>query len=130
MAASIDFTDFYILSPDNPNYVSYEMIEDEVIKVIIQKYEMMLFTNKGEVLGMPDFGADLLILLYETKVSGDSVKQSIIEQIGAYIPELLNTNFTLDVVFTQDTINYQDMMYIYLKLADYEVYAQIGKSIT
>jgi hypothetical protein len=128
--ASIDFTDFYILSPDNPNYVSYEMIEDEVIKVIIQKYEMMLFTNKGEVLGMPDFGADLLILLYETKVSGDSVKQSIIEQIGAYIPELLNTNFTLDVVFTQDTINYQDMMYIYLKLADYEVYAQIGKSIT
>ena len=127
---AIDFTDFYILGPDNPNFVSYEMIEDDVIKVIIQKYETMLFTNKGEVLGDPDFGADLLLLLYETKVSGDTVKALIIEQISTYIPELLNTNFTLDVVFTQDIFNYQDIMYIYLKLADYNVFAQIGKSIT
>lgn len=128
--AAIDFTDFYILGSDNPNFVSYEMIEDEIIKVIIQKYENMLFTNKGEVLGMPDFGADLIYLLYQTKVSGQSVKENILEQIGIYIPELLNTNFTLDVVFTQDLFNYQDIMYVYLKLADYEVYAQIGKSIT
>lgn len=130
MNTPLDFTDFYILAPGNPNYVSYELIEDEVIKVIIQKYEMMLFTNKGEVLGDPDFGADLLLLLYETKVSGNTVKNNIIEQIATYIPELLNTNFTLDVVFTQDVFNYQDIMYVYLKLADYEVYAQIGKSIT
>ena len=128
--AAIDFTDFYILGSDNPNFVSYEMIEDEIIKVIIQKYENMLFTNKGEVLGMPDFGADLIYLLYQTKVSGQSVKENILEQIGIYIPELLNTNFTLDVVFTQDLFNSQDIMYVYLKLADYEVYAQIGKSIT
>lgn len=124
--ASIDFTDFYILYKDHPRYVEKELIEDEVINVIIQKYEMILFTNKGEVLGDPNFGADLLELLYQTKVSDTFVKDIINEQIYTYIPELLNTNYTLEVSFSQDPENYQDIMFTYLKFSDYEVYAQIG----
>jgi len=125
--ASFDFSDFYILYKDHPRYVNKELIEDEVISVIIQKYEMILFTNKGEVLGDPDFGADLLELLYQTKVSDVFVKDIINEQISLYIPELLETNYTLNVVFVQDPENYQDIMFIYLRFADYEVYAQVGK---
>ena len=67
--AAVDFTDFYILYKDHPRYVTKELIEDEVINVIIQKYEMVLFTNKGEVLGDPNFGANLPELLFQTKVS-------------------------------------------------------------
>jgi DNA-binding ferritin-like protein (Dps family) len=125
--ASVDFTDFYILYQGHPRYVPNELIEDEVIRVIIQKYEMVLFTNKGEVLGDPEFGANLLELLYETKVSASHVQDVINQQIATYIPELLNTNYSLNVVFVQDPENFQDMMFTYLKVADYEVYAQIGK---
>ena len=35
-------------------------------------------------------------------------------------------NYELSVSFVQDSYNYQDIMYIYFQLADYEVYAQIG----
>lgn len=122
-----DFTDFYILYKDHPRYESSEIIEDEAISVIIQKYEMILFTNKGEVLGDPDFGADLLDILYSTKVSDTYVKDIINEQISIYIPELVETNYTLDVVFVQDPENYQDIMFINLKVADYDIYAQIGQ---
>jgi hypothetical protein len=125
--AAVDFTDFYILYKDHPRYVPKELIEDEVINVIIQKYEMILFTNKGEVLGDPEFGANLLELLYQTKVSDTHVRDVINEQIATYIPELLNTNYTLNVVFVQDPENYQDIMFVNLKVADYDVYAQIGK---
>ena len=125
--AAVDFTDFYILYKEHPRYVSKELIEDEIINVIIQKYEMVLFTNKGEVLGDPDFGANLLELLYQTKVSDTHVRDVINEQINKYIPELLNTNYTLNVVFVQDPENYQDIMFVNLKVADYDVYAQIGK---
>jgi hypothetical protein len=90
---------------------------------------MILFTNKGEVLGDPEFGADLLELLYQTKVSDTFVRESINEQISIYIPELLETNYTLNVVFVQDPENYQDIMFIYLRFADYEVYAQVGKFV-
>jgi hypothetical protein len=125
--AAVDFTDFYILYKDHPRYVPKELIEDEVVNVIIQKYEMILFTNKGEVLGDPEFGANLLELLYQTKVSESYVVSTIDEQIAIYIPELANTNYTLNVVFVQDPENYQDIMFVNLKIADYSVYAQIGK---
>jgi hypothetical protein len=125
--AAVDFTDFYILYKEHPRYVPKELIEDEVINVIIQKYEMVLFTNKGEVLGDPNFGANLPELLFQTKVSDTYVKDVINEQIATYIPELLSTNYTLNVVFVQDPGNYQDIMFVNLKVADYDIYAQIGK---
>ena len=106
-----------------------ELIEDDILSVILQKYEMVLFTNKGEVLGDPNFGANLLELLHQTKVSDTYVKSIINEQIALYIPELIDINYNLDVVFTQDPQRYQDIMFIYLKIADYEVYAQIGRFI-
>jgi hypothetical protein len=125
--AAVDFTDFYILYKDHPRYVPKELIEDEVVNVIIQKYEMILFTNKGEVMGDPEFGANLLELLYQTKVSESYVISTIDEQIAKYVPELANSNYTLNVVFVQDPENYQDIMFVNLKIADYSIYAQIGK---
>mgnify|MGYP001246851654 CR=1 FL=1 len=123
---SIDFKDFYIRYQGHPKYISSELIEDDVINVIIQKYEMILFTNKGEVMGEVDLGADLYLLLHETKVSASYVEEMIKDQISKYISELDSMNYTLKVVFTEDPDNYQQMMFIYFQLADYEVYAQIG----
>ena len=126
----IDFIDFYILGPDDPTYNPNYIVQDDIIKVIIQKYKTILFTNKGDVLGDPNFGADLELLLFETKVSEEFVTTTIVDQINTYIPELISMNYTLQVVFEQDPNNYQDIMYIYFNIADFEVYAQFGKSIT
>jgi hypothetical protein len=126
----IDFIDFYILGPDDPTYNPNYIVQDDIISVIIQKYKTILFTNKGDVLGDPFFGADLELLLFETKVSEEYVTTTIVDQINNYIPELITMNYTLKVVFEQDPNNYQDIMYIYFNIADYEVYAQFGKSIT
>ncbi len=123
---TIDFKDFYIKYKGHPKYVSNELIEDDIINVIVQKYEMVLFTNKGEVLGLPDFGADLMLLLNETRVSASYVEELIVKQISTYIPELDNMNYSLKVVFAQDPDNYQEMMFIYFQIADYEVYAEIN----
>jgi hypothetical protein len=91
---------------------------------------MLLFTNKGEVLGEPNLGADLLLLLYQTKVSSSYVEEMIRDQISRYIPELDSMNYQLEVAFEQDIENYQDIMFIYFKLADYEVFAQISDQLT
>lgn len=124
---AVNFTDFYILYQGHPKYQPGEIIEDEVIAVIVQKLEMMLFTNRGEVLGQPNYGASLSQLLYETKVSGDYVRNQIQEQISLFIRELLRTNYTVEVIFVQDPVNYQDIMFVNIKFADTEIYAQIGK---
>ena len=57
--ANYNFTDFYISYKGNPNFKELELIEDDILKVIIQKWEMVLFTEKGEVFGEPNLGANL-----------------------------------------------------------------------
>jgi hypothetical protein len=121
-----DFRDFYIRYPGHPQYINGVLVQDDVIGVILQKYEMILFTNKGELLGDPNFGANLESILYETKVDATLAEKIIRDQISQYAPELDSMNYSLNVAFLQDPYNYQEAMAIYFQLADYEVYAQIG----
>jgi hypothetical protein len=121
--AQLDFTDLNIVAPGNPRFVVNQIVEDEIILVIINKLEMILFTNKGEMLGDPDFGADLQTLLQTTKVSSDFVRKSIIQQISIYIAELNNISYSLDVSFMQDPATFQDVMFINFMVRDVEVNA-------
>jgi len=120
-----DFRDAYIGYAGHPRFTINKIIVDDIIRVIVQKYEMIIFTNKGELLGDPDFGADLPKLLFQTKISAQAVKTLITRQIDAYITELNGTNYGLEVSFEQDPENYQDVMIINFTLADYEVNAII-----
>jgi len=125
-----NFTDFYIIDKTDPSYTANQVIEDDIIKVILQKYKMILFTNKGDVMADPNFGGDLELLVNQIAVSASFVENQLKYQINLYIPELANMNYSLKAVFTQDIVNFYDIMYIYFQIADYEVYAQFGKSIT
>jgi hypothetical protein len=89
---------------------------------------MILFTNKGEVLGLPDFGCDIEKLLFETRIARTGVIQTIVEQINAYIPELSGINYGLDVQFSEDPENFQEAMEIFFTLADYEIYLIVSQS--
>jgi len=124
--ASLDFRDFYIRYQGHPRYKSDLIIEDDIVSVMIQKYEMILFTNQGEVLGLPDFGCNLEDLLFQTKVSSAFVEDRIRKQITTYIPELDGMNYRLSVSFARDYESYQEAMFIYFVLADYEIFARIG----
>ncbi len=123
--ASFNFIDFYIGYKNHPRFVDKKMIEDDLVRVIIQKYEMIIFTNKGEVLGDPNFGGDLPKLLFQTRVSSEAVEKNILNQIFEYIPEISDMNFQLKAEFSSDPENYQEVMEIKFQITDYEVYAII-----
>ena len=120
------FTDFFIGYPGHPRFRDPGVIEDDIIRVVIQKYEMLLFTNKGEVFGDLNFGMDLEELLFETKLSAESIEAMINSQITEYISEVANTNYTLTVSFFEDPERYQDYMEILFNIKDYEVYTVVG----
>lgn len=123
--SALNFTDFYIGYKGHPRFTDKKLIEDDIIRVIIQKYEMILFTNKGELLGDLDFGCDLPKLLFQTRISAETTERIILEQIFKYIPEIADKNFKLTVEFFEDPENYQDIMQVNFTIADYEVYAII-----
>lgn len=124
--ASLDFRDFYIKYKGHPKYNNDLIIEDDIVSVMIQKYEMLLFTNQGEVLGLPEFGCNLEDLLFQTNVSAAFVEDRIRKQISTYIPELDAMNYRLSVSFARDYESYQEAMLIYFVLADYEIFARVG----
>lgn len=124
--AAFDFTDFYIKYPEHPSFNDTQLIEDEIVRVIVQKYEMVLFTNPGDLFGDPEFGGDLTRLLFQTKVSSRYVEKRLNEQIATYIPELNGITYELNVRFEENPNSYSDIMLIDFKIKDYEVNAFFG----
>ena len=126
MAINLDFRDFYVKSPDNPSYNSFLIEEDDIIQTIIQRYELLIFSNKGDLIGDPNFGTSLEDLLYNTNVPSSFIVDLLKLQINEYIPELNVIGYNLSAEFVQDESNLQDYLVTYLSFKDYEVFAQIG----
>lgn len=120
-----DYIDFYIKSPNHPKFNDTSLIEDNLIRVIIQKYEMIILTNKGDVFGDTNFGASLEELLNQTKVSDRFVKDEINNQIYEYIPEISSVNYELDVKFVKDVNMIYEIMLVKFKISEFEVYTEI-----
>ena len=120
--ADFNFVDFYISYDGNPNFRNFELIEDDILRVIIQKWEMIIFTEKGEVFGEPNLGADLSHYLHETKLSAESIKESLNDQISYFIPELDGIDYMLEVEILEDPESYQEYMEINFVIKDIELY--------
>ena len=124
--SNFNFSDFYLGYPGHPRFRDKELIEDDVIAVIVQKWEMILFTNKGEVFGNPDFGGDLQYYLHETRLSSESIKSDLETQISSYITEISGIPYTLEVNFFEDPERYQEYMEIFFQIKDLDVYLVVA----
>ena len=119
MAKVPNYKDIYTRWPEHPRYNSRQIIEDDLIEVIVQKLEMVLFTNKGEVFGDLDFGASLETYLWETNLSNLNLEQVIYEQIDKYIPELNDIEFDFDLEMFEGTL--RDIMILNFVIKGYNV---------
>ena len=124
--ALYDYTDFYIIDSSFNKFNDTELIEDDLIRIIIQKYQVLVYTTKGDVMGDLNVGTDLPELLFQTKLSSQSVQDIITEQIFTYIPEITQTPYELTVEFEQDPENYQEIMIINFKIDEFQIVNQIG----
>lgn len=114
-----DIRDFNIRGKDHPKYSSTRVLEDRTIEFVVQKLENVLFTNKGDVLGDPDFGANLEFYLWSTNVPVGKIEQQIREQIEIYIPELKTFQYTLAVEIYEGTV--RDILQVNIKIKDTKV---------
>ena len=109
-------TDLNIRGVNHPKYNQYRILEDRPIEIIVQKLENILFTNKGDIFGDPEFGCDLEYYLWRTDAPKESIQRTIYEQIDTYIPELRSYNFSVSVELYEGTV--KDIMYINITIQD------------
>lgn len=96
--------DFYLRIPTDPNYDEREIEVDVDIQNFLQQIEMILTTRKGDVLGDPDFGANLEDYVW-SKYSSSEIETEISQQISLYCSDLaFIIPYKIEVSFIQGEI--------------------------
>lgn len=113
----LDFKDLYIKYEGHPRFHSDRVVEDDVIEVIVQKLEMVLFTDKGALYGEPNLGCNLEYFLWETEVPVNDIKTLVSNQIDAYLPELNQIGYDFKIELFEGS--YRDILYLNFKVKGY-----------
>ena len=77
--------DIYAIPNVESRYKTGVLEVNNELDDIIQQVDCLLFTKKGEVLMMPDFGCDLHKYFFETTLNKTAIKHMIESQINTYI---------------------------------------------
>lgn len=121
MAKVDNFSDLVIRWQGHPKYRTNKIVEDRILEVIVQKLEMLLFTNENEILGQDSvgFGINLEKYLWETRVSNDIIKSKIVRSISKWVPELDIMNYDLVLNLFEGTV--RDIMELNFTIKGYNV---------
>lgn len=114
-----DVKDLVIRYDGHPKYEYNRIVEDDELEVIVQKLEMILFTNKGEVLGDIEIGVNLEYYLWQTRVTSGNLKNKVESQISMYIPELNSLGYTFEVVLYEGTV--RDILFLNFVIKGYNI---------
>lgn len=114
-----DITDFYILSDEHPRFNFNKIIEEKEILIIIDKIELLLFTNKGDFIADLDFGCDIELMLWKTRVDNETLLNVIKYQISTYVPEISNYAWRVELDFVEGV--YDDILMINIYIEDYNI---------
>ena len=92
--------DIYLRIPSDPYYDDTQIELDDDVYNFVQAIEMILTTNKGEVFGDPDLGANLDAYLWNDHISAGTIKTEINRQIFQYCGDGANKiPYSIDVNF-------------------------------
>lgn len=97
--------DIYAIPEEEPRFKENVLEITGELDEIIQQVDMILFTNKGDVLCMPEFGCNLGRYLFETTYNETLVKQIIMDQIQSFIYLEGTYNVDVDVKFVKWKLN-------------------------
>jgi len=91
--------DFYVKAPGDPNYDPYQIHSESEVAQLIGQIETTLFTNRGDVLGDPNFGVSLEDLVYSLGYTEEQIQKIIYDQFDAYIPLAQKYDVKITVAF-------------------------------
>ena len=96
--------DFYVRVKGDPNYDQTKVHSESELSQLIGQIETMLFTNKGDVLGEPQFGANLEDLVYSLSYNESQIAAVIETQMEIYVPLAVKYNVQTTVEFYKGNI--------------------------
>lgn len=106
--------EIYFRDPSDPKYRHNLLQTSNAIEILLSKIRMILFTNRGEVLGEPDLGMDLEDYLFQYNFDESVLRKRWDAQVAQYIPE--QVDFKIDFEVQMETDGVQNFIYIFIKI--------------
>jgi hypothetical protein len=98
--------DFYIRPENDPAFQQDQLEVYDELESTLQQVKMTLFTEKGEVLGEPDFGLDVEKYLFEFTIDPFSLTKEASGQISKYVTEAKKRDITVKPAsYSDDQVN-------------------------
>jgi hypothetical protein len=102
--------EIYCRNLSDPQFNSQQLETTNAIEALLTKLRMIMFTNRGEILGQPDLGLDLEYHLFELNFNSFQLQQNFLGQIAKYVPEGSFYRIDIEVNFVPGTV--RDIAYI------------------
>lgn len=96
--------DFYLRDPSDPNFRQGVLEINDELEMLLNQIKMILFTNKGEVLGDPDFGINLEEQLFTFNVNEFSLKNMLRDQLLKFCTLSDKYRVDFDIKFARGTV--------------------------
>jgi phage baseplate assembly protein W len=96
--------DIYMRDATDPYWKEGIIEVNDEIEMLLGQIKMLLFTNRGEILGAPDFGANLDDYLFTINVNEYSLRSMLMDQTMKFIPMAERYQVDYDVKFARGTV--------------------------
>lgn len=107
--------DIYCRNSNDPRFSNDELEMSSDLDIFLSEIEMILLTNKTEILGEPDFGASLDAQLHSFNFSAGKIKGEIERQIDEYATLSKQFNWRIDVNFVKGTLRDIGIIDVYIE---------------
>lgn len=103
--------EIFAIPEESPRYSKSTLEIKDKLPNLIQKVECLLFTEKGSVYGIPDFGVNLEKYIFDTNVNSGYIKNEIDVQLIKYVLSSEDSvySITSDVKFYNRTNSFSFM---------------------
>jgi len=106
--------EIYFRDPTDPKYTPNLLETSSKVETVLNKIRMILFTNRGEVLGDPNLGMDLEDYLFQFGLDEHEIRNRFNAQIAQYIPESREFDISLDI--KMETNGIENYCYLYIDI--------------
>lgn len=89
-------------SENDPKFRDDQIEVYDDLEACINQVRMTLLTNKGEVLGEPEFGLEMEKYLFDFELDPFVLSDSAHEQVNAYVTESRKRNIKITPSYTED----------------------------
>ena len=97
-----DIRDFYMRSENDPKFRPDQIEVYDEIESCINQIKMTLLTNKGEVLGEPNFGLQVERYLFDFELDPFKLAEDANSQIDQYVTESKKRNVKIKPSYSSD----------------------------